>query len=260
MRESDSFDGLVARIEDLCAVADRGELGISAFLSPREAHLASAYLARNAQNFLAFGGYGDAERKRIYVLPDYIERDGDIGRVCEYGFSLEISALEILPSGYRKLSHRDYLGSILALGIERAVVGDIVVDEDGRAIVFCDSTMESFICNELVRVANDKVKVSKIALECVAVPPRRVAPISDTVASERIDCVVGALCSLSRERAKELVLAGLVEMDYEVEDRPDWAVSDGALISVRGYGKFRVISLCDVTRKGRHRLVAEKFL
>ena len=257
---TDGFDSLAARMDDLCGVAGRGEVGVSAFLSPREVFLVSAYLSKRAQNFVTFGGYGDAERRKVYVLPDYIEGESDIAQVCEYGFSHGISAVEITPSGYRKLTHRDYLGSILALGIERTVVGDIIVDTDGRATVFCDSAMESFICSELCRVANDKVRVAKIEIDSVVIPPRRVAQITDTVASERVDCVVGALCSLSRERAKELVLGGYVEVDYEVEDRPDRSVSGDSLISVRGYGKFRIRSLCDVTRKGRHRLVAEKFL
>ena len=71
MRDEREFDGLYARLEDMKKRAIRGELGISAFLSPRELHYACAYLG--TEGYITFGGYGDAERKRIYFLPDYME-------------------------------------------------------------------------------------------------------------------------------------------------------------------------------------------
>jgi RNA-binding protein YlmH len=85
-------------------------------------------------------------------------------------------------------------------------------------------------------------------------------PISDTVASPRLDCIVGALCSLSREKARATVESGLVELDFEREERPDRTVSAPCIISVRGYGRFRINSVSDMTKKGRYRLNAEKFV
>ena len=84
--------------------------------------------------------------------------------------------------------------------------------------------------------------------------------VSDTVASARLDGVVAALLSISRERAKEMVLGGLVELDYETCERTDKILVPPSVITVRGFGKFRVNSLCDKTKKGRLRLDADKYV
>ena len=262
MNVVEDISRLYARLDDLCDVADRGEIGVSDFLSPRELHFAELYLRRRGVEFFAFGGYLDAERRRIYVLPEYMSDVTDILGLDSHGHSASVSALEVSSAGYRKLSHRDYLGSILGLGVERAVVGDIlVIGEDGAsAVVFCDEPLASFFCSELNKVANERVRCRIVELDEVTVPERRVAAISDTVASPRIDCVVGAVCSFSRDKARTLVESGMVEMDFEVEQRPDRTVKTPCTVSVRGVGKFKIISVEDKTKKGRYRLVAEKFL
>jgi RNA-binding protein YlmH len=72
--------------------------------------------------------------------------------------------------------------------------------------------------------------------------------------------VIASICRLSREKAREAVIGKLVEVDYECREQPDREVVTPAIISVRGYGKFRIVSLSDKTKKGRYRLLAEKFL
>ena len=258
---------LYARLDDLCGLSLRGELGVSDFLSPADLHFASAYLRRRGVSFSSFGGYSDAERRRIYIFPDYMGDDGafsgDVEAFLEaFGFSDDISAVKIIGSGYRRLTHRDFLGSVLGLGIERAVVGDILITEcDGKeAVLLCDGSIAEFIISELTSVANDKVRTKKIGRGEWNAPERRMQPIHDTVASGRLDAVVAALCNLSRDKARTAVESGLVEIDFESEERPDRAVNAPAIISVRGVGKFRVLSLCDKTKKGRYRLEAEKYL
>jgi RNA-binding protein YlmH len=93
MRDIKEFDGLYARLEDLKKRAVRGEMGISAFLSPRELHYAEVYLRRSGACFLSFGGYESAERKRIYVLPEYMESVEKAEEILEYGCETAIVAL-----------------------------------------------------------------------------------------------------------------------------------------------------------------------
>ena len=262
MSDINGLEGLFARLDDLCAAAERGELVLSSFLSPRELHYAKGYLDRRGAHYLVFGGYAEAERTRIHFLPDYMEGVSDARELAEYGYGSTVAALEIKGSGYRRLTHRDYLGSLLGLGVERDVVGDVLVfGESGEwAVVFCDGGIKEFFLSHLEKIANDKVKVAELDLERIELPQRSFAAINDTVASARFDCIVAALCSLSRERAKEVITAGLAELDYEAEERPDRTVNAPCTVSVRGQGKFRVLSVTDKTRKGRYRLVAEKFL
>ncbi len=262
MNVNEEFAKLFARLDDLCAEAERGGVGVSDFLSPREAHYALGYLGKIGASYFAFGGYEGAERQKIYVLPDYMESVRDTHALAEYGSACDVVCVSVRTDGYRKLTHRDYLGSLLGLGIERAVLGDILVlGEDGaEAFVFCSEAMGVFFCAELSKVAREKARVEIISLNDAKIPEKRFAPISDTVASARIDCVVAALCSLSREKARAAVESGLVEIDFECEERPDRTVSAPCLVSVRGFGRYRVLAVNDKTKKGRYRLSAEKFL
>ncbi|MBO5203460.1 MAG: hypothetical protein J6B72_02480 [Clostridia bacterium] len=262
MNVGEEFVRLYARLDDLCAEAERGGVGISDFLSPKEAHYAGEYLAHSGVPHFLWGGYEGAERQRIYVLPEYMESVSDASALAEYGFDGDTVCVRISTDGYRRLSHRDYLGSMLGLGVERSALGDILVcGESGEsATVFCKRAMSVFFCAELKKVASEKARVEEIAADEAQIPEKRFQPISDTVASARIDCVVAALCSLSREKARTAVESGLVELDFECEERPDRTVSAPCLVSVRGYGRYRVLSVNDKTKKGRYRLTAEKFL
>ena len=261
-RDGEGLSELFARLDDMVGKSERGELAVSSFLTPREQHYARKYLERMGAHLISFGGYADAERQRIYILPDYMEGVDSSADFEDYGFSCEIATLEINGSGYRNLTHRDYLGSLLGLGLERSVIGDIVVlDEKGRqAVVFCESRISRFIEEMLEKVANDKVKVRQIEISENFLPKRKFAPISDTIASSRLDCIVAALCSLSRAKAAETITGGLVELDFEREERPDRVVSAPAQISVRGFGKFRIHSTGEQTKKGRYRLSADKYI
>ena len=111
-----------------------------------------------------------------------------------------------------------------------------------------------------LRVASDRVKVTRAVLPDGYRVERKYKPIADTVASPRLDGVVAALCNLSREAAKEKITAGDVEQNYEAVERPDAAVNAGDAVSVRGVGKFCIDSVSDPTKKGRYRLLAKKYI
>ncbi|MBR2388341.1 MAG: hypothetical protein IKB02_06180 [Clostridia bacterium] len=255
---------LFARLDDLSGVAMQGQLASTPFLSPRELHFSEKYLASRgmSSHFISWGGYESAERRRMFILPDYIEAPIEYSTLLEYGFDDVFSAVEVRGSGYRSLSHRDFLGSVIGLGLERSVVGDIIVfdEEKPRAIIICDKAVCAFICETLSKVGSDNVKCSVVSVSDEKIPDKNFLHITDTVASLRLDGVVAALLSLSREKAKTIVLDGAVELDYETCERPDKEVPPSCLITVRGHGKFRINSICDRTKKGRLRLDADKYV
>ena len=254
---------LFARLDDLCRSAEQGMPVSSCFLSPRELYFGAEYLMARGMSgrFLEWGGYEAAERKKIIVLPEYMEgvlREG----LADYGYESDVAALSLTGSGFVRLTHRDFLGSILGLGLERDVVGDIVLTEGDKieGTVICDAAIADYICANLTKVGRDTVKIKSAELDTSFLPKRKYLPILDTVASARLDCIVAAVCSLSRERAREAVVAGLVELNYETEERPDRTVVTPATLTVRGYGKYKINSVSGVTRKGRFRLDADKYV
>ena len=265
---NDMSDALFeARINEIALRAEQYVAGYSGFLSPKEQRMAREILARKKADCVSFffGGYDGSERNRLFALPDYMAEEGEYGaslvRACFPELVEDaVVAVRIQGSGYRKLCHRDYLGSLLGLGVERDAVGDIALLDDFSAVVFCDGAISRLVLLELKKIGNDSVKTEIFDVPADFSNAPRLQPVSDTVASARFDCVVSALAGISRERAQSAIRGGLAELDYFTEERPDRGVSEGSIISVRGYGKFIVTELSEQTKKGRLRLKASKYI
>ena len=267
MNLTDAQKLLASRISDYLRFADRGELVCGNFLTPGEVACATAVAMelRAGERVFFFGGYDDAERKRLCVLPAFLsDMDGEPEEKARTYFPEEFSsavrAIKIQGSGYRELSHRDYLGSIHALGIERFSLGDVVVLDENSAVIFCTDKIFDFLVGGIDRVASDKVSVSEFLPGADFSVKREFLPIRDTIASNRLDCVVGALTNLSREKAQALIRSGLCEVNYVLEQRVDVEVKELATITLRGHGKYQVVSFDGETKRGRLRLVAQKYV
>ena len=275
--QSEDIRLLLSRLDDLCRRGERGEHAFSGFLTPREAKYAAVHLGPRLRAGTAFlwGGCEGAERVRVMILPDYTEgltspealaRDPvaalrDIG-LDDLGNALEsaVCPFEIRGSGFCELSHRDYLGAVLGLGLERSAIGDILVPDTRSAILMTSALTADFLLTGLTKVGSDTVRTARLPAGTPLGVTRRLKPVTDTVASERLDCVVAALCNLSREKAQTAVRSGLVELDYEPCEACDTPVEAPATVTVRGYGKFVVHAFDGVTKKGRVRLVAGKYV
>ena len=267
IKNNDAYELLASRAGDYLNLSERGELVCGNFLTPAEAaYMLSVFKENRAsERVFLFGGYGEAERKRIFVLPSYLaELDEDASEIADRYFHEDmadaVKAIKLQGSGYRELSHRDYLGSVLALGIDRSAIGDIVILDSFSAILFCTDKICSYLLTGLERIASDKVSVCEIRITEDILPKREFKPINDTVASARLDCVVGALANLSREKAQTLIRSGLCEIDYIPEDRVDYTVKAPCTVTLRGTGKFNVLCFDGETKRGRLRLVAQKYI
>ncbi len=264
---SDTQKMLSARFNDKIQIANRGDLVYTCFYTPTEAAFLSAHAKETGmtERFFLYGGYADAERCMAFFLPDFLsEYDGAPKDKAAQFFPNVISdaicALKVTGSGYRTLTHRDYLGSILSLGIERESVGDIVVINDHEAVIFCTDHIFEFLRANIDRIATDKVTVSSFIPDDTFEAKRDFSPINDTVASARFDCVVAALTNLAREKAQAAIKSGLCSLDHIEEIRCDREIQPPCTISVRGYGKYNVISIGGKTKRDRLRLYAKKYI
>ena len=270
MNNSPAFDTkeqklFYAKLDDLEKRSRGGVVCHSSFMTPSEIYRAEKYFEAkgNKDMICFFGGYFEAQRKQIFLLPEYISLSAEemsVFDIIEDDLDGAIVALKINGSGFRTLSHRDYLGSILALGIEREKLGDICVLDESHAIVFCSGEVSDFLVFELNSIGNDKVKVEKISVNKNMASMQKYQGFSDTVASERLDCVVASLFNLSREKGQNLIKGGFVEFNYETAIKPDSKVEKGDIISARGYGKFIIRDVSQATKKGRLRLFADKYI
>ncbi len=266
---------LEARIEDAVRRAESGAVAVLPFLTPRDVRRAREYLVRRgtAASSWFWGGYPGAERECLFLLPDYLCAclsgtpsdcpHEEVSALLSEELAENVRPLRIRGSGFRRLSHRDYLGAVLHLGIERDALGDLCVQNEREAILFCPRVMGDFLCEQLLRVASDSVRVTLSSPEALGdsfTDGRRYEELRDTVASARLDCVVAALCRFSREEAQAAIRRGEVEVNYETEERVDPSLSPPSVVVVRGEGKFILRGFDGETRKGRLRLVADRLL
>ena len=198
-----------------------------------------------------FGGKEDCERKVAFFLPYYLEEtDFDIGEI--------IKAVRI-RSYFGKPVHRDYLGAVLGLGIERDRIGDLLVFDD-TAYLFCLSPVVSVLLQELEKVGKVSVKAEQVALSEVPISERKVKKITFTVKSLRLDAVTGDMFGVSRTLAAELIREGAVTLNYSICEKVDATVKEGDTLSVHGKGKGRISQIGGRSRKDRLFVEAELYL
>lgn len=261
-----------ARLGDAVEKSRRGSVAVLPFLTPRYRRRAEVELKQMGAWDAAwfFGGYPDAERVCLFLLPEYLLAmiEGPVS-LCDpetvkawlaEEAERAVCAVRIKGSGYRRLTHRDYLGSILGMGIERDAIGDIAVQNPQEAVLFCGRTIADFLIESLEKVASDTVRCSLYELDEHFTDGRSYRPIVDTVASPRLDCVVAALTNLSRDDAQRSIRQGLVEVDFEEEIRVDRLLTPPMTVSVRGFGRYILRAFDGETRKGRLRLRADQLV
>jgi RNA-binding protein YlmH len=250
------FDALFARLDDLCGVAERGEVAVSQFLSPRELHFASAHLGKRGAHFLCFGGYDGAERQRIYLLPDYMEADEKFPEEDDNPLCLLHCKT---PTGAKALTHRDYLGSLLSLGIEREVIGDILVGENGADIIIL-KTIADYLLANYEKAGHIPLKCEILPIEKLVPPKQKTVTVRESVASVRLDSIISAVFGFSRTAACEHIAKGLVFVNDTQTEKPDAKLNIGDKIVVRGFGKAYFKEIGGTTRKGRFSVLFEKYI
>lgn len=261
-----------AKIEEAIDRMERGEVRVVSFLTPREKRIAQRILRqRGAQGSAWFwGGYPDADRVCLFLLPWHLTEclentpehtdHATMESRLEQELAEAVTAVRITGSGYRRLTHRDFLGSILGLGIERDALGDLAVQSEREAVLFCPPVLAKFLIEMLEKVANDKVKCRPYTIDESFTDGRVYQPMHETVASPRLDCIVAALTNLSRDDAQTAIRSGYVEVEYEEELRVDHIPAVPATVSIRGFGKYILRSFDGETKRGRLRLKADKLV
>lgn len=158
----------------------------------------------------------------------------------------------------QNLCHRDYLGAILNLGIERSLIGDIRICNQ-TAFVFCKEEFASFVVENFTMVKHTTVEC-RILDNAEEIPKQQYDITTKTIASLRLDNVVAAMACSSRGKASELISQGKVIVDHEEKDSVSYACKDGMIITIRGYGKFRLEAKeGDVSKKGKQKITIYKY-
>ena len=234
----------IRRIEDLqTRCRNKNQLTCTQFLDP--AQLAAALLqlkSAPADSYLASGGYECAERQRLFFLPDYMEPS--YFPLQDYLISYRIDA----PFG--ALTHRDYLGSLMGLGITREAIGDILVF-DGYGYIVCTEKIAPFLESNLKKIGRFGAKLTRIGLGELQKPEEVYETVTTTVPSLRADSLSAAAFGLSRTTAAQQIRQGMLSINHLEVLEPSAAVEEGDLLSLRGHGRGRIYQVGGASKKGR---------
>lgn len=245
MKELSVRESIEKRLSDLCFISEKqGIPKFTPFLNEQEQFFAEAFLVQRKQPYSLWGGADCCVRKMLCVMPYEDEADFPL-------FPVTVT--------YKKtfsLGHRDFLGSFMALGIGREQIGDILTGE-GYAVVFCTQTAHDMIVNYVSKIGRVGVDISEGINK--PLPAVTFEESSAVVASMRADCIVSAVSGLSREKSADFIKSGNFTLNYEVCTNVSKSLSQGDIISLRGYGKLVLSDNGTETKKGKLRIALKKY-
>ena len=251
---SDEIELLKKRFKELYDKADRGGYyTFTDFLGLQEQSALTEVTAKLYRGSIdTYGGAVGAERVMVrFGNPE------EIG----YDMPYPIACVSVEPLSQKfadKLTHRDFLGALLNLGIERSTLGDIIIREN-VGYVFAEEKMAEFITGELSRVKRTDVKARIVDTlpegELYKTEQKRIQ-----IQSERLDAVVAKVFSLSREDAQALVKRALVFVNGKETVSSSYTPKVGDKISVRGHGRFIYQGFDSTSRKGKLNVIVDVYV
>ena len=220
---------------------EKGLTRFTRFLDPAEAEL-GRYLARQyGARFSAWGGYDQAERMVGCFGPAGEEMDtAQYPVVCLHSR---------YSSKFCSVTHRDLLGSFMALGLTRSCAGDMII-AGADIYLFAHAQTADFIAQSMKSAGKAPLDFH-VLTETPEMPEPEGTRFSAVVSSLRLDGVLAAAYRLSRSEAADSIRAGLVKVNHLACDRVDLPLQEGALLSLRGRGRVRLVSVDGTTRKQR---------
>ena len=202
--------------------------------------------------FRLFGGAEGCERRMLRFGSE---------DTCGYDAPFPIKCLKFTPVSPKfaeALTHRDYLGALMALGVERETLGDIVVRKDG-AYLFCEERIAPYLEENLLQAR-------RTSLRCETVDRLPEGSLFETkrttvqVSSQRADALIAHVFRMSRAEAQALFPAGKVFVSGRLCESPAYAPKTGDILSVRGYGRVRYVGVESLSKKGKENTLLDLFI
>ncbi|MFS1664562.1 RNA-binding protein [Streptococcus sp. zg-JUN1979] len=241
----DKMEDLISRVEMSYTPL------VTDFLNPRQ--LTIVKQLASATNLLYYDSNSayTFEYGRAIIAPDYYQFDKE---------DFELSLLEIRYNPkFNQLTHSQILGSCLhQLGIERHLIGDIIVGK-GQAQVFMTKLVAEQALSTITKIARAGVSLQKIPLEERLIPKQTTKEMLIQVSSLRLDKLIAATFKLSRLQAGQLIEKSKVKLNYSPVAKTSEQVSVGDLISVRGFGRFKIAASQGYTKSNREKLRIERY-
>jgi RNA-binding protein YlmH len=223
------------------------------FLDPRQAHILFTLANREPDAAVRLdGGSPNAERKRAMIAPAYRMLDDE---------PIGIAVLEISSEDRRisELDHGDYLGALLGLGIKRDKIGDLHVSEQGCHALITED-IGDFLIGHMKQAHRIDVTPSVLPLTALKESVPNLEEQTLSVASMRLDGIASDVFRMSRAKVMAPIRAGHCRVNWKTEENPSAQVHAGDIVSMKGYGRFKVLEVEGVSKSGRIRIRIGKFM
>lgn len=243
-----------AKVLDKVQICEkRHEKVFSDFLDPAKASKFLSTIQKDLTGFnsAVYGGITQCERKMIGFSPEYMDISHE---------DFPITALEVsYNTKYsRELTHRDFLGSIIGLGIDRSKIGDIII-KDESAIVFASQEFADYICTNLGKVGSTKVQASIKSIIDTEVLDEAGEDMRLTVSSLRLDSIISAAFRISRSKSVGLIKGEKVFVNWAISSDSSKSVRASDMITIRGLGRVQLVDIGGCTKKDRTIVFLKKF-
>jgi len=224
------------------------------FLDPRQQFIVQSLINREGHiNYRFDGGHEEAERKRAIIAPEYID--------VQYE-DTELVVIEVTSAHekFNELDHGDFLGSLVGLGIKRDKIGDIYVHPTFCHIV-TTKEMATYLDIHLRQVHRLNVFTSILAIDKLIPIHAEIEQQQFTVSSLRLDAISSDAYRISRAKIVEPIKAGKCRVNWKQEEDPSKLLRAGDVISIKGLGRFKLISVSEnMTKKGKIRVEIGKYI
>ena len=208
---------------------------ITPFFTPEEAAITQTICGKHIL-YRMDGGYQGAQRVRFAFLP-YEDDIPEFPTIC---------LKATYSDTFTKITHRDVLGAIMHAGIERDMIGDLIIEND-RIYIFCDAMVENYLSCNLTKIKRCSVHFQRC--EETIIHEQKLIYETKIVSSLRLDVLVSTLAHTSRGKASELIRGGLVKVNDTIQQQSSTMLKENSTISIRGKGRFTFVSITNKTKK-----------
>lgn len=213
-----------------------------------EVQWVNGVLSKYTNNYTLIGGYPHANRAIVCITPFTLSKINPI----------KVLKIEVKTGFGKELTHRDFLGSILSLGIEKAKLGDIIITSFG-AYVFCKADIAEYIQFNLIKIARfTKIEISIVSKNDIEIEAPKFEEIKTTVASLRVDVILCSIFNISRSECSKLIKAERAKLNGHVINS-SYIAKEGDTLTLRGYGKMQLDEIAGLSKKKKIYIKVKKF-
>lgn len=251
---------LISKVLDkIKFVKEKNRIETTDFLNMYEQKIIKEILNKiKEENYILYGGFETAERKLILFYPEKLESVFK-EKIPDFNQYIAVVRIELPNEMNGKYIHKNYLSSLMKLGVKREKIGDIVVADDGADILVKPDILKFLLQNlpELKRFSKSKIK--QIEIENLRKPNIQKEEITIIVQTLRLDSIVAEIANVSRNKANTFITSERVLVNYMVETKISKEIKIEDTITIRGKGRFIVKAQEGTSKKGKKIITVEKF-